>query len=147
MGGAVTDGDVRSSITDGDVEAAVRRALIIRVRDVAEQLDYDTLEEHAETASAFVQCWVPALDPGERLQAASWAADQYVTAIVHVEGAYGIGARLVLDAQRAAAAELATTFRDFAALTHGPDAEVMPSVAERLAGYADQLDGMDFGRW
>ena len=139
--------DVRRSIVAGDVDEAVRCASAMRVRDVAEQLDYDTLEEHAETASAFLQRWVPALDPGERLQAASWAADQYVTAIVHVEGAYGIGARLVLDAQRAAAAELATTFRGFAALTHGPDAEVMPSVAERLAGYADQLDGMDFGRW
>jgi hypothetical protein len=91
--------------------------------------------------------WVPALDPGERLQAAAWAAGQYVTAIVHVEGSYGIAARLLLEAQRAAATELATTMRDMAALTHGPDAELMPSVAQRLDGYADQLDAMDFGRW
>ena len=145
--GAVTDGDVRSPIVAGDADEAVRRALGMRVRDVTEQLDYDTLDEHAETGSAFLQRWVPALDPGERLQAASWAADQYVTAIVQVEGAHGIGARLLLEAQRVAPAELASAMREFAALTDGPGAEVMPSVAERVAGYADQLDAMDFSRW
>ena len=143
----MTDCDVSSSIVAGDVDAAVRRALRMRVRDVTERLDYDTLDVHAETASAFLQRWVPALDPGERLQAATWAAGQYITAIVHVEGAYGIGARLLLDAQRAAATALATTMRDVAALADGPDAELMPSVAESLDGYADQLDAMDFSRW
>ena len=139
--------DLSALIASGKVDDAVRAALTMRVRDVAEQLDYDTLEEHAEHASAFLQAWVPALDPGEQLQAATWASTQYVTAIVHVEAAYGIGARLVLNAQHAVAAELATSMRDFAARTYGPDAEVMPSVAERLAGYAEQLDAMDFGRW
>jgi hypothetical protein len=143
----VTDCDVRSLIKSGDVNDAVQRALTIRVRDVIEQLDYETLEEHPDDASAFLQQWVPALDPGERLQAATWASGQYVTAIVHVEGAYGIGARLLLEAQRAVAAELAATMRDIAALTFGPDAELMPSVAQRLDGYADQLDAMDFGCW
>lgn len=28
-----------------------------------------------------------------------------------------------------------------------PDAELMPSAAQRLDGYAGQLDAMDFGRW
>ena len=147
MGGAVSGGDIRSAIVAGDVEEAVRRALKLRVRDVTEQLDYETLEEHAEYSSAFLQRWVPALDPGERLQAASWAAGRYVTAIVHVEGSYGTGARLMLEGMQATAAELAGEMRDFWALTHGPDAEVFPSVAERLAGYADQLDAMDFSRW
>jgi hypothetical protein len=145
--GEVNDCDVRSLIESGDVDDAVQRALTMRVRDVIEQLDYETLEEHPEDASAFLQQWVPALDPGERLQAATWASGQYVTAIVHVEGAYGIGARLLLEAQRASAAELAATMRDVAALTCGPDAELMPSVAQRLDGYADQLDAMDFSRW
>ena len=140
-------GDVRSSIAAGDVEEAVRRALELRVRDVTEQLDHDTLDEHAEHASMFLQQWVPALDPGERLQAAAWAAGRYVTAIVHVEGSYGIGARRMLEGLQAAAAELAAEMRDVRALTHGPDAEVVPSVAERLNGYADQLDAMDFSRW
>lgn len=114
----MTDRDVRSLIESEDVDGAVHRALTLRVRDVTEQLDYETLEEHAEDGSAFLQQWVPSLDPGERLQAAAWASGQYITAIVHVEGAYGIGARLLLEAQRAAAAELAATMRDIAALTY-----------------------------
>lgn len=142
--GEGTDFDIRSSIVAGDVDEAVRRALTLRVCHVTEQLDYDILDEHAERGSAFLQRWVPALDAGERLEAASWACGQYVTALVHLEGAYGVAARLMLEAQQAAAAELAAAMREFSALTDGPDAEIMPTVADRLSGYADQLDAMDF---
>ena len=135
---------VRSLIAAGDVDEAVRRALTLRVRHVIEQLDYDTLDQHADHASEFLQRWLPALDPGERLGAASWACGQFVTALVHLEGAYGIGARLMLEAQRVAAAELAVTMRDFAVLADGPDSEIAPTVAERLSSYAERLDTMDF---
>jgi hypothetical protein len=140
----VTGSDVRSLVVAGELDEAVRRALALRVRHVIEQFDYDTLDEHAARASDFLQRWVPALDPGERLHAASWANAQFVTALVHLEGAYGIGARLLLEAQQATAAELAATMRDLAALADSPDSETPPTVAQRLSGYAAQVDELDF---
>ena len=64
--------------------------------------------------------------------------------MVHLEHAYGIGARLLLEAQQAAAATLAASLRDFWPLTDGPDADATPEVAQRLRGYAEQLDQMIF---
>ena len=140
----MTTETLTSLITSGRLDDAVALALEHPVRWVREQLSYDAVDEAAEQVSDFVQRWLPQLPPLERLEAADWAAGQYTLAMVHLEHAYGIGARLLLDAQRDAAAALAASFRDFWALTDGPDAETSPEVAERLRGYAEQLDQMRF---
>jgi len=131
-------------ITSGRLDEAVALALEHPVRWVPDQLSYDAMDEAAEQVSEFVQRWLPELPPLERLEAADWAAGQYMLAMVHLDHAYGIGARLLLDAQQAAAAALAASLRDFWALTDGPDAETPPEVAERLRSYAEQLDQMTF---
>ncbi len=140
----MTTGTLLSAITAGRLDEAVALATQHPVRWVDEQLSYDDLEEAAEQVSEFIQQWLPQLPPLERLQAADWASGQYVTAMVHLEHAYGIAARLVLDAQREATSALADSFRDFWALTDGPDAETPPAVAERLKEQAEQLDRMTF---
>ena len=131
-------------IVAGDVNGAVQLALLHPVTWVQGQLDYDTMDEHAETVSEFFQSWLPALPPLERLHAADWATAQYILPLVHLEHSYGIGARLFLEAYRAAAAELAQSLRSFVPLTDGPDAEVSSSVADRMERYAEQLEGMNF---
>lgn len=131
-------------VISADYEAAVAHALEHRVQWVDNQLTYDFLNEHAEHVSLFIQQWLPALPPLERLEAAEWASAQYVLALVHLEHSYGIGARLLLEAQQAATRQLAASFRDFEAMTDGPDAEVPASVARRLDHYAEQLDTMNF---
>lgn len=107
-------------------------------------MDYDTLDENSEAASAFVQAWCQELPPLPRLQAADWAAGQYLTALVHLDHAYGIEARLVLDAQQAVSSYLAQSLRDVCVLTDGPDAELDASVSQRLNDYAASLEAMDF---
>ena len=133
-----------SRITAGRLEDAVALALEHPVRWLPEQLSYEDLDAEAEAVSDFLQRWLPELPPLERLEAAEWAAGQYVTAMVHLEHAYGIAARLLLDAQRGAAAALAASMRDFWALTDGPDAETSPEVAERLSRQAATVDRMTF---
>lgn len=133
-----------SLIVDHRIADAVRSARLHPVEWVTEQLDYDTLDDHAEAASKFVEAWCSGLPPGERLRAATWAAGQYVTAMVHLDHAYGIAARLMLGAQAAAANELARSLRETWVLADGPDAELKGAVAERLVGYADALDAMSF---
>ena len=131
-------------IVAGDVNGAVQLALLHPVGWVEAQLDYDTMDEHAETVSEFIQSWLPALPPLERLHAADWASAQYILALVHLEHSYGIGARLLLEAYQAAAVEMAQSLRSFAPLTDGPDAETPSSVADRMERYAEQLEGMNF---
>ena len=131
-------------ITSRRLDEGVALALEHPVRWVRDQLSYDEVDGAAEQVSDFVQRWLPELTPLERLEAADWAAGQYMLAMVHLDHAYGIGARLLLEAQQAAAAALAASFRDFWALTDGPDAETSPEVAVRLRRYADQLDEMTF---
>lgn len=140
----MSDQSLISNIIAGDLELAVASSLQHRVTWVEEQLDYDSMDEHAESVSEFFTRWLPALPPLERLQAAEWVSSQYVLALVHLENSYGIGARLLLEAQQAATRQLAASFRDFWAFTDGPDAEVDPVVADRLARYADELDQMSF---
>lgn len=131
-------------IVGGDVDGAVQLALLHPVSWVEGQLDYDAMDEHAEAVSEFIQTWLPALPPLEGLHAADWATAQYILPLVHLEHSYGIGARLFLEAYRAAAKEFAQSLRSFAPLTDGPDAETPSSVADRLEGYAEQLEAMDF---
>lgn len=131
-------------ITAGRIEDAVALALEHPVRWVMGQFSYDDLDAEAEVVSEFLQRWLAALSPFERLEAADWAAGQYVTAMVHLEHAYGIAARLLLDAQRGAASALADSMRDFWPLTDGPDAKASPEVAERLSSQAETLDRMTF---
>lgn len=131
-------------ILENRIDEAVTLARKHSVDWVTAQLDYDWLDEHADQASDFLQAWCLALDPLVRLQAADWAAGQYLTALVHLDHAYGIAALLVLEAQRAAAARLASSLRETWALADGPDAELDQRVVTRLNGYADALDSMDF---
>ena len=125
-------------------DEAVRLALQHRTAWVEEQLSYETLEQLEEQASTFLERWLRALPPFERLQAAEWAASNYVLSLVHLEHAHATGAKLLLSAQAAAAAALASTLRQVGMFADGPDAELDPSVEQRLQGYADQLDGMSF---
>jgi hypothetical protein len=69
---------------------------------------------------------------------------EYVLSLVHLEHAYQTGARLYLEAQRAAASALATSMRQVEGFADGPDAGLHPSVPQRLYGYAEQLDAMSF---
>jgi hypothetical protein len=142
--GEMTERSLVALIVAGRIDDAVRLARDSSVECVADQLDYDTLAEYAEAASSFLQAWCRALSPLPRLQAADWAAGQYLTSLVHLDRSYGIAADLVLEAQAAAVHYLASSLRDTWALADGPDAELAPTVVERLAGYADWLDGLDF---
>jgi hypothetical protein len=138
------DAQLLELIVQGDVTAAVQVALAHRAAWVEDSLGYSDMDEHAEEVSIFLQAWLPALPALERLQAAEWAAGQYLLPLVHLDNSFGIGARLYLEAQAAATAELASAYRDFRAFTLGPDAETPSSVADRLEGYAEQLEAMDF---
>lgn len=142
--GAMGSAGLLPLIFEGRIDEAVSLAHEHSVDWVTTQLDYDWLDEHADQASEFLQAWCAALDPLARLQAADWAAGQYLTALVHLDHAYGMAAVLVLEAQRAVAARLASSLRDSWVLADGPDAELDESVVARLTGYADALDSMDF---
>jgi hypothetical protein len=138
------DAQLLELIVRGDMAAAVQLALAHRVSWVEESLSYSDMDEHAEEVSTFFKAWLPALPALERLQAAEWAAGQYLLPLVHLEDAGEVGARLYLEAQAAATAELASAYRDFHAFTFGPDAGMPASVAERLERYAEQLEEMSF---
>lgn len=140
----MTTGTLLSAIRAGRLDEVVALATQHSVSWVAEQLSYDDLEKAAGQSSEFIQQWLPQLPPLERLAAADWASGHYVTALVHLEGAYGTAARLLLDAQRDASSALAESMRGFWALADGPDAETPPAVAERLKEQAEQLDRMTF---
>jgi hypothetical protein len=141
---AAMTGTLLGSIKAGQFDDAVVLAVRHPVRWVAEQMSYDDVDEAAEQVSAFIERWLPELPPLERLEAANWATEQYVTAMVHVEHAYGIAARLLLEAQQGAAAALADSLRGFWILTDGPDAEISTAVAERLRAQAETLERMSF---
>ena len=140
----MSDQGLRDLIVHGRLEEAVEVCLRHPVVWVTQQLDYETMSEHAEAVSEFFHRWLPALPPFDRLQAADWATVQYILPLVHLEHSYGLAARLYLQAYRGAADEMAQSLRSFAPLTHGPDAEVPTGVADRLSTYAEQLERMDF---
>lgn len=142
--GEVSMSALTEYIVAGDIVSAVEAALEHRTEWVESELDYETMDENAEQVLAFFAQWLPALPPLERLQAAEWAAGQFLLPLVHLEHSFGIGAQLYLDAYEAATAELASAFRDFHAFTYGPDAETPASVADRLEHYARKLDEMSF---
>ncbi|MGF1663465.1 MAG: hypothetical protein ACFCVG_13540 [Kineosporiaceae bacterium] len=62
-----------------------------------------------------------------------------VTSLVHVDHAYGVGARLSLEAVAPAVLATADSLEEFRAFTDGPDAEVEPAVADRLGSVAATL--------
>ena len=126
------------------IDDAVHLALQHRTCWVEEELEYDVLDRLEERASVFLQRWVSALPPLERLQAADWASSHYVLSLVHLEHARGTGARMLLDAQAAGVSVLARTMRQVGMFADGPDAELDPSVEQRLGQYAEQLDAMSF---
>jgi hypothetical protein len=127
--------DLRNLVASGDpvsLHDALTLAVGLSVTAVREQLDYDFLEAHAGAASKFLRAWLPRLAPFERMQAAEWVTSQYLLSMVHLDHAYGIGARLQLEALNAATASLATALDGFWAFAHGPDAEVGENVAATL---------------
>lgn len=128
----------------GRVDEAILLALEHRTDWVNERLEHEDLEDVAETVSEFLQRWLPALPPLERLQAADWAVSNYVLGLVHLDHAYRTGAQLYLDAQAGGAAALAKSMRQVQGFSGGPDAAMHLSVGERLYGYAGQLDAMSF---
>lgn len=135
--------ELLSLITSGRQTEALRLALEHRDVWVQIRLDYDAMEINDDASSAFLQSWLPALRPLERLQAAGWASSNFQLALVHLPHAYGIGARLLLEALATAASCWAGLFRDLGAAVisrENPDS----SFSRRLSSYADQLDTMSF---
>lgn len=126
------------------IEDALQLALQHRTVWVEEQLEYDVLDRLEERASVFLQRWVTALPPLEGLQAADWASSHYVLSLVHLEHARGTGARMLLGAQDEAVSVLARTMRQVGMFADGPDAELDPSVEQRLEAYAEQVEAMSF---
>jgi hypothetical protein len=127
--------DLRALVAAGDPVSrhdALALAAKLSVSAVREQLDETFLDNHAESASAFFQAWLPRLEPFERMQATDWVTTEYLLSMVHLEHAYGIGARLQLEAITAAAGALADTLNDFGAFADGPDAEISKSVPAGL---------------
>jgi hypothetical protein len=137
------ENQLMSLIADGHQAEAVRLALEHRDLWVKTRLDEDAVEANDLASSAFLQAWLPALPPLERLQAASWASSNFQLALVHLPHAYGIGARLLLEALAAAATRWAGLLRDLASLvdTRGSRDQAFSG---RLHSYADQLDAMSF---
>lgn len=136
--------ELNGLIQAGRVDQAVLLALEHRTDWVQRQLDRDEMDDNADLVSEFLQRWLGALPPLERLQAADWAVSEYALSLVHLEHAARTGAQLYLEAQAGAAASLASSMRQVEGFSEGPDAEMHPSVAQRLYGYADQLDAMSF---
>ena len=137
MGGTEVT-DLRALVAAG--YPALHEALVLAgtmsVSAVEQQLDHDFLMNYAEDASRFLRVWLPRLGPFERMQAAEWVTTQYVLSMVHIDHAYGIGARLQLEALAAAAERLADALDSFGVFTDGPDAEVDVSVTTTLHGLA-----------
>lgn len=133
---------LRELIAKGDRAStldAVDLAVTMSVGSVREQLDYDFLDGHADEASRFFAGWLARLQGFERMAAADWAGVQYVLSIVHLDHAYGVGARIVMEALVEATRATAESLEAFRAFTQGPDAEVAELVAGRLDGLAAVL--------
>ena len=138
------DENLNDLIQLGRVDEALLLALDHRTDWVQAQLVRDDMDDDAERVSEFLQRWLAALPPLERLQAADWVVSEYALSLVYLEHASRTGAQLYLEAQAAAAASLASSMRHIEGFSDGPDAELHPSVPQRLYGYADQLDAMSF---
>ena len=132
---------LRQFLAQGDpasLQNAVDLALTMSVAAVRGQLDDDFLDAHAEGATSFFESWLARLPAFERMAAAAWAGPQHVLSLVHVDQAYGRGARLVLEALTGLAGEAAQFLED-RVFTEGPDAAVAEAVADRLDGVAAVL--------
>lgn len=131
---------LRNLVAQDDAAAAldaVDLALTMSISQVREQLDYDFLDEHADEASQFFGRWLPCLHGYERMAAADWVGTQYVLSMVHLDHAYGSGARTTVEALADVTAATADSLEAFRIFTQGPDAQVAESVADRL----DRLAG------
>ena len=130
--------DLRALVAAGDpaLQEALDLAGTMSVSAVEQQLDWDFRVNYAEDASRFLRAWLPRLRPFERMQAAEWVTSEYILSMVHLDHAYGIGARLQLEALAAAAERLADALDSFGAFTDGPDAEVDLRVTTTLHGLA-----------
>jgi hypothetical protein len=144
MGGASMSESLNDLIQAGRIDEALLLALDHRTTWVQTQLDRDEMNDEAELVSEFLQRWLEALPALERLQAADWAVSEYALSLVHLDHAARTGAELYLEAQAAAVASVASSMRHVEGYSEGPDAAMHPSVAQRLYGYADQLDAMSF---
>ncbi len=118
-------------------------ALTMSVSAVRGELDYDLLDEHAESASRFFRLWLDHLAWGgsgfEQMAVADWVGAEHGLSMVHVDRAYGIGAALTVDALARVTAQLADTLTAFRFFTDGPDAEVDSAVADRFDRLAGTL--------
>lgn len=118
-------------------------ALTMSVSAVRGELDYDLLDEHAESASRFFRLWLDHLAWGgsgfEQMAVADWVGAEHGLSMVHVDRAYGIGAAVTVDALARVSAQLADTLTAFRFFTDGPDAEVDAAVADRFGRLAGTL--------
>lgn len=128
-------GALRELVAQGDAAAlsdAVDLAMTMSVAQVREQLDYDFLDEHAAEAGSFFDRWLSRLHGFERMAAAEWVGTQYVLSMVHLDQAYGSGARIVVGALAEVTAATADSLEAFRIFTQGPDAQVAEPVADRF---------------
>lgn len=131
-------------ISSGRQAEALRLAIGHREVWVETRLEYAAVDSHDEATSAFLQAWLPALPPLERLQAASWATSNFQLALVHLPHAYGIGARLLLEAMAAAVSCWADLLRVLGSDITSGELNGDSGFSRRLESYADQLDAMSF---
>lgn len=133
-----------ASVEAGETDSALATAESIPVWTLLDALDYDRMVEFAERYAEFFQQWIPRVRTEERLAAANAVSGHYVTALVHLDDAYGISAALVSDGLRSAVREIDETLANFRVFADGPDAGVEASVVERFAEYRKILAAMDF---
>lgn len=136
---------LRDLVARGDAASvldAVQLALTMSVSQVRAQLDYDFLDEHADEASRFFDQWLPGLPGYERMAAADWVGAQHVLSMVHLDHAYGSGARTTVEALVEVTGATADSLEAFRLFTEGPDAQVPGSVADRLGRLAGAVRGV-----
>ena len=102
------------------------------IRQIRDELDDDFLDAHADEATHFFGSWLPNLQGFERMAAADWVGTQYVLSMVHVDHAYGMGARIAVEGLAEVTRATAEALEAFRVFTDGPDAEVPESVADRF---------------
>nr|WP_297426163.1 hypothetical protein [uncultured Actinotalea sp.] len=140
--GEVAVGDLRALIAQGDHASlldAVDVALERSVQAVRRELDYAFLDAHAEEATAFFRLWLARSSAFERMAVATWVSGELLTSMVHVGHAYGIAARVCLEALEGAARATAEALDEFQVFADGPDAEIDEATAGRVAALASRV--------
>lgn len=118
---------IAALVSSGQVDEAVVLACDLPTRRVADQVPPP---DRRGSWSSFLDRWLSALPPMERMQAA-------------VDLGHGA---LLLECQTAAADAFVEHLRGFGSFTDGPDAEVSAAMMTRFEPYAEVVESMSFDR-